>query len=293
MYRECRKPVMSYGVLLFSKVSEAVAVAGAAVAGAGTSKDAEPKILMIQRKDSLCYIEFLRGKYDLSNPSYVQLLIDKCSVGEKQRLANEPYDSLWKSLWGLTEIKPTMKFWGDYEKGKRKFEALAQGLAKGFAKGLAKGLANDRFQVSLSTLLASSQTRYPTSEWEFPKGRRNQGETNKECAVREFQEETGYVPDDYSLLLNVKPFEEEYTGENHVRYKHVYYVGYLKNHQKDYSVDLQDKQQVSEIKDIQWFTKSEALSVLRDYHHTRFRVVHQTFDVLDVLGQEYFIVDTI
>ena len=170
-----------------------------------------------------------------------------------------------------------MKFWGDYEKGKRKFEALAKG----------------RFQVSLSNFVASSQTHYPTSEWEFPKGRRNQGETNKECAVREFQEETGYVPDDYSLLLNVKPFEEEYMGENHVRYKHVYYVGYLKNHQKDYSVDLQDKQQVSEIKDIQWFTKSEALSVLRDYHHTRFRVVHQTFDVLDVLGQEYFIVDTI
>ena len=41
---------------------------------------------MIQRKDSLCYIEYLRGKYDIYNIPYIQILIDKCSTEEKERI---------------------------------------------------------------------------------------------------------------------------------------------------------------------------------------------------------------
>ena len=44
LYKDCKKPVISCGNIIFR-----------------TDKN-EPQILMIQRKDSLCYIEFLRGK---------------------------------------------------------------------------------------------------------------------------------------------------------------------------------------------------------------------------------------
>ena len=46
------------------------------------------------------------------------------------------------------------------------------------------------------------------------KGRRNVGETNRECAIREFQEETNYTTNDYELIDNIAPLDEEYMGEN-------------------------------------------------------------------------------
>jgi len=278
MYRECRNPVLSYGHILFRCED--------------MDHIKEPRILMVQRKDSLCYIEFIRGKYDIYNPAYIQILIDKFSIEEKQRVLSSTFDEMWMKLW-MVDLgdKSTMRFRNDYVKGKHKFDKLKKGYVILANKLNQPNKPNQ--SVSLTKFVEGSVTSYETTEWEFPKGRRNVGETNKECAIREFREETNYDESDYELFDNLAPLDEEYMGENRVRYKHVYYVGYLKNHQKDYSVDLQDKQQVAEIKDIQWFTKSEALSVLRDYHHTRFRVVHQTFDVLDGLGQEYFIVDTI
>ena len=47
LYKECKLPVTSCGNIVFR-----------------LDKD-EPEILMIQRKDSLCYIDFIRGKYDI------------------------------------------------------------------------------------------------------------------------------------------------------------------------------------------------------------------------------------
>ena len=49
IYKDCRAPVTSYGNIIYKIVGS------------------RPYIVMIQRKDSLCYIEFLRGKYDIYN----------------------------------------------------------------------------------------------------------------------------------------------------------------------------------------------------------------------------------
>ena len=54
LYRHCRLPVLSFGVLCIEG----------------------EKILMIQRKDSLSYIEFLRGKYDTHNVKYLVKLFN-------------------------------------------------------------------------------------------------------------------------------------------------------------------------------------------------------------------------
>ena len=43
MYKDCKLPVTSCGNIVYRDDTE------------------EPKVLMIQRKDSLCYIDFLRG----------------------------------------------------------------------------------------------------------------------------------------------------------------------------------------------------------------------------------------
>ena len=81
----------------------------------------------------------------------------------------------------------------------------------------------------------------------------------------------------------MSPLSEQYLGENKVRYKHIYYVGYLTNLEKEVAVDSTNSEQVSEIKQIQWVTKEEALKNIRDYHSTRRKVINTIFKFIDHL----------
>ena len=124
---------------------------------------------------------------------------------------------------------------------------------------------------------------YKESEWEFPKGRRNCGETNKECGAREFHEETNYRAGDYDLIENIAPIDETYMGENRVKYKHVYYLGILTNHERIARIDESNPDQSHEIKRIEWLTKEEALAKLRDYQSTKREIIRKIFLLIDRL----------
>ena len=91
LYRQCKLPVLSYGILVFNVNSGA------------------NKLLMIQRKDSISYIEFIRGKYELSNPEYIIQLFTNCSIKEKEFLKNHTFNEHnvkchEKSHWFLARI---------------------------------------------------------------------------------------------------------------------------------------------------------------------------------------------
>lgn len=258
--RDCRNPVLSCGNLIFR-----------------TDKD-EPQVLMIQRKDSLCYIEFIRGKYDVFNIDYIQILIDKFTLDEKRNIINMSFDELWSTLW-MIDIGDIQKN-NDYYKGQDKFMRLSNGFI--YKK-------RDIF-VNLQYFIDNSKTNYMMTEWEFPKGRRNHRESDLDCARREFHEETNYCKDDYKLIKNVEPFSETFVGENHVRYKYLYYIGYLTNLEKEVFIDESNKDQVTELKGIKWLTKSESLEVIRDYHHTRFKIINDIFDFIDSLSEKYILV---
>tara|TARA_B110000902_G_scaffold210613_1_gene240843 strand:+ start:683 stop:1528 length:846 start_codon:yes stop_codon:yes gene_type:complete len=265
MYKDCRYPVLSCGNLLFRQDTD------------------EPQVLMIQRKDSLCYIEFLRGKYDVYNLDYIQILIDKCNEEEKKNLLEKPYETLWADLWMITDSADKSNFMesSDYCRGYDKHNKLKEGYH--YKK-------KDIF-INLEYFIQRTKTKYPMTEWEFPKGRRNKRETNLECAEREFQEETNYMDHDYQLIHNVNPLSEEFVGENNVRYKYIYYLGYLTNYEKNVYIDPQNKDQVTELKGIKWFSRQEALDIIRDYHHSRRKIIHDVFTLIESLGSDYILVD--
>lgn len=262
LYKDCKYPIMSYGHILFNRITN--------------------KILMIQRKDSLCYIEFIRGKYDIYNLRYIQILINKFTLEEKANVIKCDYDELWRKLWLVDDefCESKYKLKNDYIKGKEKFEKLKKGYL--FRKM--------NCNIHLSYFVDNSNTGYTMSEWEFPKGRRNNGESNKECAQREFEEETNYSSTDYEIIENMSPFSEEYMGENKIKYKHIYYIGYLTNYEKKVIIDYENEDQYTEIKDIQWLTKEESLLKLRNYHYTRKRVIEDIFNFMDNLEKDYCIV---
>jgi len=255
MYKDCKLPVTSCGHIIFR------------------DDGVEPEVLMIQRKDSLCYIDFIRGKYDMRDLNYMQILIDKCSSGEKNRLLTMNFSDLWSELWLLGDNYIQND---DFFRCSGKFNTIREGFL----------LSGNK--ISIEYLINNSEYNYPFSEWEFPKGRRNMNETDFECAKREFNEETNYNEEDYDIINNLSPFVEEFLGENNVRYKYIYYIGKLKNTGKIPFLDPNNSDQISEIKNIQWLTQVEAQSKLRDYHCSRVELINKIFNFIEIMNDEKY-----
>ena len=84
LFHQCKLPITSYGIILFRKIKD------------------EIQYLMIRRKDSFGYIDFMRGKYSPYNIFQLQKIIDEMSILEKTRILADPFDQLWIQMWGET-----------------------------------------------------------------------------------------------------------------------------------------------------------------------------------------------
>ena len=74
IYRNCRHPILSYGIILYHREVDSD----------------EYRIILVERKDSLSYIEFIRGRYkNPSNYEYIQLLISRMTEKEKKKAIKE------------------------------------------------------------------------------------------------------------------------------------------------------------------------------------------------------------
>jgi 8-oxo-dGTP pyrophosphatase MutT (NUDIX family) len=261
VYKDCLSPILSCGVILCQEEDDS----------------SEYKVLMINRKDSLCYIDFLRGKYKISDIEYIQILVDKMTINEKDKLLENMFDDLWINLWNLDELTKELVEKNDYKEGKKKYESLKTGFYR------------EKQLYKLDDFIKSSMTDYKECEWEFPKGRRNKHEKNKDCAIREVQEETNYMITDYDMISNIVPLTEEFLGENQVRYKYLYYVGLITNKEKICEIREDNENQKQEISDIRWFSKEESLSKIRDYHKSRERLIGTIYDLLENLETDLIV----
>ena len=250
LYKNCRHPILSYGIILYYKDGD------------------EIKIILVERKDTLSYIEFLRGKYSsITKLDYLELLFSRFSKTEQLRLVNNDFDKLWTDLWIDTSTINT-KIRKEYNKSKKNFNKLKNGYL----------LNGDK--INLEKILSNIKSKYIENEWEIPKGRRKKGETNRDCAIREFEEETNIKYDSYKLINNMIPLIEEYTGINGVRYKHVYYIGKIDN-ECELIIDKNNKDQYTEIKSIKWCNEEECISKIREYNHSKRKIIETFFEFIN------------
>lgn len=246
-YRQCKHPVLSYGIILFN-----------------LEENKEPEIVMIERKDSISYIEFLRGKYkSIYSIDYLILLFSRFTEKEKKDIITYDFESLWNNLWIHTDTinKNVRK---EYKNSFEKFNKLKQGFQY-----------KDKL-INLEYLLSNVNTNYKMNEWEIPKGRRLSKESNKACAIREFEEETNILNEKFIIYNNVAPIIEEYRGINNIPYKHVYYIAKIKE-KVEVEINLNNKDQYTEVKNIKWVKKSEALNNIRDYDDNKKKVINDIF----------------
>jgi len=116
--------------------------------------------LMIRRKHSLNYIEFIRGKYDINNIEYLENIINLLSKEEKQLILTHNFQDLWNMLWNDNKKKSN-----EYKESLNKFESLKKGIT------IKKNDIN--IKINLKDLLKVNFFSFDEPEWGFPKGRRN------------------------------------------------------------------------------------------------------------------------
>ena len=241
VYKKCTEPITSYGIICIQQMQL-------------------PMFLMVRRKDSLAYVEFLRGKYTLNNKTYITKLISHMTFAEQGRLMNHSFGILWRWLW---QINDCMNFRREYENANMKFEQLKRGYSIVGAK--------DEEFVNLQNLLLAATCKgegFPETEWGFAKGRRNIGESDFECATREFYEETG-MPKAVNLQMDAETIEETFIGSNGLKYKHVYYVAKVVGCERITFSFAPNR----EVGAVSWFTYEDAQKRIRDYNPERKNIV--------------------
>lgn len=264
MYRSCNQPIISYGVICF-RIDNGV-----------------PKYLMVQRKDSLAYVEFVRGKYNLNVKSYVLELLCLMTEEERQNIVCKPFDVIWQEMWCKKICDENRNFGKEYKDAFEKFSTLKKGY-------YIKDNNNDIEFFNLQQAYDNTKPRFEETEWGFPKGRRNINEDDISCALREFKEETGVSPKYLHLCTNyIKPFDEVFSGSNKVRYKHVYYIARMTTEFTSFTVNPNNKQQCKEIRNIQWFTYEEAQAKLRTYNIERKELLKRLHNLICRMQTKHF-----
>lgn len=260
VYRTCNHPTISFGII------------------AARPPDAdcgEARYLLIQRRDSLNFIDFVRGKYHPQDVEYLRSMFAHMTDDERARLAAPDADfaALWAAVW---HRPPGAHHGSEFAEARSCFEALREGYPLRTGDGAV-------VQVSLRELVRTTTSAYPTErEWGFPKGRRKTKESDRDAAVREFAEETLYSASDLELE-GQKPIEETFVGTNGVRYRHVYFLAHMRRHPvaAPRAVDPANVQQAREVSEVRWFTRAQVLERIRPHNVERRHLFARVADLVE------------
>uniref|UniRef100_A0A6C0E0R0 Nudix hydrolase domain-containing protein n=1 Tax=viral metagenome TaxID=1070528 RepID=A0A6C0E0R0_9ZZZZ len=246
LFHNCRVPITSIGIIplrIVKKFNNAL-----------KHDENVIELLIIKRKDSLAFIDFMRGKYIMEDKKYILNLLNNMSVGERNYLIENDFSAIWNYLWNYN----TNNLYRNEERlSKIKFNKLKSGYVSVLES------------YNLKDLINLCDKKYLEPEWGFPKGRRNYHEKDILCGLREFEEETGYKKTDIEIFNNIMPFEEIFTGSNYKSYKHKYFVGIINN-----NTIPKNTFQINEISEIRWVPIDDVCKFIRDYNYEKTNIIN-------------------
>ena len=273
--KDCHGPITSFGIIAFKIVEnendelldknlELKDILSYSKSNSDNQSYPKIKFLMIQRKDTMGFTDFVRGKYPEDANEYNKVLpifLNEMTEKEKQSLLTKSFDDIWKELWVNHDSKC---FRNEYDFAYKKFSKL-----------------------DIPNLINQSKTCFKYTEFGFPKGRRNMKETNIACAEREFYEETGYNKNCYDFIKNYPTIHEEFVGTNGVRYRHIYYLVKIKKDVPPPKIDYKNKIQTGEVQNIGWFSYDECMSLIRHYDIAKKQVIKNVYNNLLEMKNNY------
>ena len=153
-YKKCTEAITSLGIILYRVI-----------------KKTKIEFLLIQRKDSIGYVEFIRGRYKLNEIDYLKRIFSEMTYEEISRIKKYDFNKLWEELW-MTENNKQYKT--EYENSKIKFDELK------------KGYLLDNEKINIEYIITLIDSFWKETEWGFPKGRRNLKESNINKILEDF-----------------------------------------------------------------------------------------------------------
>lgn len=239
VFRNCLSPVTSYGIIAVRYQDDVHITSLSSPSPMIPNGSQFIQFLLIQRKDSMSFVEFIRGKYNHHEESYIGVLLEGMTQKEHAHLSSMTFPELWFEVWGESSVVRSHK--NDYESAERRY-----------------GQIRERLPI----LLSQYPTKWNEPEWGFPKGRRNPYENDIGCAMREFQEETGLCPSDFTILQNTNCISETFFGSNHVHYCHKYYIAVC-HPSIEVEMNTDNFYMAREIGAIKWCSLEDATSKIR------------------------------
>ena len=265
-YKHCREPITSWGIILVKidysseenknnvdiKDNDGVFINNKNELMIISNYINSIKFLLVRRKHSLGFIEFLRGRYMKDNIDGIIFLFQQMTPHEISMIKIKLFDELWVELWS-NDFKRMNNNKKEYLESKEKFECLKKGK---------------NVELDLDFYIDNVKPFFNDPEWGFPKGRKLRGESDIECAIREFTEETCFNSSDIKVLVNINPIIEDIVGTNGVSYRHIYYIAEdISNKTPSMTDDNKN-----EIGDIGYFSHKEAETMFREYHTEKKRI---------------------
>ena len=233
------------------------------------TRSVSPEYILVQRKDSIAFVEFVRGKYDPADMRYIcDTLIGEMTLDEQERLKVHSLHRLWAQVWGSrASACPSAAQRNEIASSTRAYDALCASLGPG----------------GIPALVDSVDKHAREHAWGFPKGRKSGTETDVACAVREFQEECNVDPR-HIHVYDIPSYEEVFEGGNGVLYRHVYFLARM--------VDMRaapaehpapGSLQAQEVGAVAWFRYNSMCTKFRD-HQSRLDVAERAnADVIKII----------
>ena len=248
MTKQCEQPITSFGAIVFRvrgswNQAASLLASDSSITGFETVPNKDIEYLLIQRKDSLGFIDIMRGKYKPDDYDYIRQQVRGMTQSEQERLLTLPFDTLWEQLWG-PPMEGTNHYRHEKEVSRKKLEDLKSGTP------------------SLESMTKIVSQKWTTPEWGFPKGRRDIGESEYMCSLRELREETGMTDADVIPIKNMETIQEVFFGSNRIQYCHKYYIFYAPE-EKEIVYDKTNPHMFQEIGDIRWCSLEEGLQLIR------------------------------
>lgn len=231
------------------------------------------KYLLVRRRDSLNYVEFIRGRYNLEDFDFIYTMFHDMTKKERAKIETESFESLWNFLW---MNKSNNNFRLEYETSYNKYLKLKEGyyikrsnLVSWSNKRNSELDIIDKLDkesneilINLKFIYSMINSNFEVPEWGFAKGRRNNRERDIDSAEREFQEETGFRKGEYNIIHQLDKIDEVFIGSNNINYKHTYFIAHCPFN-KTPKVNQNNKHQAYEVGDIGWFTFEECYEIFR------------------------------
>ncbi len=192
--------------------------------------------LMVKRKNSYAFIEFILSHFNTLNKNTILYLLSNMTEEEKHILYTLNFDNIWRhfSISVPSNIENTSFSFMTYIKYKNAFYNTFSGVGGEKLRGCIK-MCHKKEPIL----------------WEFPKGRKNgKYESNYDCAVREFEEETNIAKDNYTLLYDMN-FYDIVTIYDKTKYISRYYIAMMEKNITP-KIAFDNRNQIYEIVDISW-----------------------------------------